>query len=197
MRYLHIPLCCTWVLAGLMACVARPGDTVRTWIDPRTAVAVTAQARSMVLSREDFPAGVNVRDYAELGAFEINRSGARKRYIAVVLWSTVARTPTELAQLQADFSSITLWADDQPLTLKRSATTHEAMLVSTPVLSLPSPAASEIYFEVSAAQLAALAAARRLSLSPGTMAEGERSYTLWRGEMEELRRFLANLPKSQ
>ncbi len=156
-------------------------------------MAVTAQAQPLVLSREDFPAGVNVRDYAELGAFEVNRSGTRKRYMAVVLWSTVDRTPAEQTQLQAAFSSITLWADDQPLALQRSATMHDAILVSTPVLRWPSPAASEAYYEVSTAQLAALAAAKRWTLSPGTMAEGERSYTLWRGEPAELSRFLANL----
>lgn len=181
-----------WLSAGLMACAGSSG-AVRTWVDARTAVAVTAQGRSLVLSREDFPAGVNVRDYAELGAVEVNRSGTRKRYLAVVLWSTVARTPAERAQLQAAFSSITLWADDQPLTLQRSATTHEAILLSAPALSLPSPAASEAYYEVTTAQLMALANTKRLMLRPGSVVDGESAYTVWRGDPSELSRFLADL----
>ena len=193
MRSINTSFCWIWLLTALMACTAWPGGAVRTWVDARTAVAVTAQARPLVLSREDFPAGVNVRDYAELGVVEVNRSGTRKRYLAVVLWSTVARTPAELAKLQAAFSSITLWADDQPIALQRSATTHEAILLSTPVLNLPSPAASEAYYEVTAAQLATLAATRRLSLRPGAMVEGESAYTVWRGDPSELKFFLANL----
>jgi hypothetical protein len=193
MRSTITSLCWIWLLTGLMACTAGPGGAVRTWVDAKTAVAVTAQARPLVLSREDFPAGVNVRDYAELGAVEVNRSGTRKRYLAVVMWSTVARTPAELEQLQDAFSSITLWADDRPIALQRSATTHEAILVSTPILKLPSPAASEAYYEVTATQLATLAATKRLSLRPGTVVEGESAYTLWRGDLSELSRFLANL----
>jgi hypothetical protein len=181
-------------LVALAGCTVGGGGTTRSWIDSKTAVAVTAQRQPIVLSREDFPAGVNVRDYAELGAFEVNRSGARKRYIALVLWSTVDRKPAEQAQLEAAFASMTLWADDRPILLKRSATSHDSLLVSAAVLDLPSPAATEAYYEISALQLAALTGAQHLTLSPSGMTEGERAYTLWRGKLTDLSRFVAELP---
>lgn len=193
MRPLFICFSGACLLTVLAGCFGGNGAT-RSWIDSRTAVTVTAQARPIVLSREDFPAGVNVRDYAELGAFEINRSGARKRYLALVLWSTVDRKPAEQAQIEAAFDSMTLWADDRPILLKRSSASHESLLVSNAVLDLPSPAASETYYEISTVQLTALANAQRLTLSPSGMTEGERAYTLWRGTLTDLSRFIAELP---
>ncbi len=175
----------------LSGCASAP--VTRNWVDDHTAVAVAAQARPVVLSREDFPAGVNVRDYAELGVFEVNRSGRRQHYLGILLWSTVDRKPEQLAQLQSVFASITLWADDQPLVLRRVADMHDGVQVSTPVFDWPSPVVREAYYELNSAQLAALAAAHTLSLSPAVMLEGEQAYTWWRGSMADLQQFIASL----
>lgn len=81
MRLLQILVGVTVLMGGLAGCTAGGAGVARSWIDSQTAVAVTAQTRPIVLSREDFPAGVNVRDYAELGAFEVNRSGRSKSVV--------------------------------------------------------------------------------------------------------------------
>ncbi|HEX2586150.1 MAG TPA: hypothetical protein VHL14_13555, partial [Steroidobacteraceae bacterium] len=65
---------------------------VRSWVDEKTAVTVTAQQRAMVFYRDDFQSGVNIYDFADLGAFEINQSGKRSQYLCLLLWSTVARS---------------------------------------------------------------------------------------------------------
>lgn len=184
-------------LAGLIlglclaGCQTTPKDAPRSWVDSGTAVAITAQAGSLVLSREDFPAGVNVRDYVELGAFEINRSGARTRYLAFTLWSTIDRSAEQWARTEADFASVTLWADDQPLLLKRSATTQQGISVSTSVFTLPAPNARQMYYTVTLQQLRTLATARSWTLSPVGMAEGERMFAMWRGDTLGLNGFIA------
>jgi hypothetical protein len=178
---------------GLTACVTGSGEAPRTWIDARTAVSITAQTAPLVLSREDFPAGVNVRDYVELGAFEVNRSGLRKRYLAFTLWSTIDRSTAQWIKIDADFASVTLWADDQPLQLKRSSNNYEGVDISKAIFSLPAPNAREMYYEVTLAQLVTLARAQRWTLSPGRIADGEQLFTRWRGSTASLSRFMSSL----
>jgi hypothetical protein len=178
------------LVGGLAACVTGSSSHVRSWVDAGTAVTITAQIEPMVLSREDFPAGVNVRDYVEVGAFEINRSGDHKHYLAFTLWSTIDRSPVQWLKIDGDFSTVTLWADDRPLLLKRTANNYAGINISTAVFGFPSPNAREMYYEVSLAQLDALARARRWTMSFGGLVDGEQLFTLWRGSAASLSQFI-------
>jgi len=177
-------------LALTSGCTA---PAARQWLDRQTAATITAQTEPVVLSREDFPAGVNVRDYVELGLFDVNRAGTHRSYVALVLWSTVDRDAQQLSAQDAAFATITLWADDQPLTLRQVGMDVQQSLVSDSVLPLPSPNARTAYYEITKSQLAALAAAGRVSLSPANEAAGERPYTLWRGKLSSIAQFIAAL----
>ena len=176
---------------GLSACATVYDNDSRSWLDTRTAAAITAQIEPIVLSREDFPAGVNVRDYVEIGAFEVNKSGARRHYLAFTLWSTIDRSASQWSRTAAEYSSVTLWADDQPIQLRLSSGSHDDIGVSTSVFSRPSPSAREMYYEVTLAQLRALAQAQRWTLAPGGMVEGEQQFTRWRGSTESLSQFIS------
>lgn len=180
----------TLLAVSLAACVTISDKDSRSWLDTRTAAAITAQIEPIVLSREDFPAGVNVRDYVEIGAFEVNRSGARKQYLAFTLWSTIDRSVSQWSRTAVDYSSVTLWADDQPIQLKLSAASHTDLGISTPVFTRPSPAAHQMYYEVTLVQLSALAQAQRWTLAPGGMAEGDQKFSRWRGSTGSLSRFI-------
>lgn len=184
-------LCILGALIWFGGCAA---PQTRQWLDSQTAVTITAQPEPVVLAREDFPAGVNVRDYAELGLFDVNRSGEHRRYVSLVLWSTVDRNVQELAAQDEAFSNVTLWANDQPLALKRTALDAQNLLVSTSVFRLPSPNARAAYYEISKSQLAALAAADHLWLTPAATAQGDNPYKLWRGVLSSIRTFVAALP---
>lgn len=180
------PFCYAVVLSLLSGCIHQSASEVRSWLDNQTAVTVTAQRHALVFSREDFAAGVNVRDYAELGCFEINQSGRRKLYVGLILWSTVNRAAAQLAEDDARFARIVLQADDRPIELQRVATSRPMLGVSTAIFSLPAPGAREAYYELTASQLAALAAARHVLLEPVSQpAEGAQTYKLWRGDLQE------------
>lgn len=173
----------------LLAGCATHGYQVRSWLDSETAVTVTAQKIPLVLSREEFAAGVNVRDYAELGCFEVNRSGQRKLYIGMVLWSTVNRSAAQLAESDVRFARVTVQADDRPIALQRIAQNRRAIGVSTPVFELPAPGTREAYYELTPEQFAALSSARTLNLLLDTDAADVEMYKLWRGDTKELRNF--------
>lgn len=177
------------LLSLLLIGCASSGYEARSWLDNESAVTITAQKAPVVLYGEDFAAGVNVHDYIEMGCFETNRAGARKLYLGMVLWSTVNRTPEQLAQSDAGFAQITLQADDRPIPLNRIEQGRESIGLSTPIFKLPAPGTREAYYEIDAAQFAALAEARTLTLFLKPGATEHAVYKLWRGEIEQLRDF--------
>lgn len=176
-------------LAIIAACGTASG--VRSWLDERSAVTVTAQRKPFIFSREDFPAAVNLRDYAQLGAFEVNRSGERKLYLSLVLWSTMNRSAEQLAQTDAAFATMSIRANDQLIVLQRIAAFRDTPSLGSPAFDLPIAAAHESYYAVTAAQLQAIAEARTLSIGPA--AQGEQPYRLWSDEGRGLAMFLAAL----
>lgn len=62
---------------ALSACASNAQLTARAWLDERTGVTVTAQEPPAIFAREEQMRAMNVRDYAEVGAIEINRMGTR------------------------------------------------------------------------------------------------------------------------
>jgi len=179
-----ILLLCSAVVAGC----AMTGSSVRSWVDEQTAVAITAQKRAMVFYHENFQAGVNLYDFADLGAFEINQSGKRHQYLCLNLWSTLSRTTEQQSQIGTAFNTMVIWADDQPLTFKRLTQNREMVHVSNAVFKRAD--ASESYYEISPGQLSVLAAAKELRLAPANQAQGETPYHLWRNEHNSLIAFV-------
>lgn len=186
---MKIPVCLILLLTLSSGCTQ---PAARQWLDSGTAVTITAHDEPVVFAREDFPSGVNVRDYAEMGLFDVNRSGEHRRYLLLVLWSTADRSSGQLAAQDEAFANITLWLDDQPIPLARVAIDARAVQISAPVFRLPSPNARTAYYLLDRAQLKALSAARQMSLTPGG-AQGDRPYTLWRGSLSSLQAFTTQL----
>jgi len=138
---------------------------------------------------------VNVRDYPELGAFEVNRSGQRQLYLSLVLWTTLNRTAEQQAQIETAFANLTVWADDRSIQLKRITAKHEAPNVGKPVFDLPNSSASQSYYPITLAQLRAMAAAYKLSLMPEQQAAGEQAYQAWDDAHPSLTEFVAAVPQ--
>lgn len=144
----------------------------------------------MVFYRDDFQSGVNIYDFADLGAFEVNQSGARHQYLCLLLWSTVARTSQRQSEVEEDFSTLVVWADDQPLSFKRIAQNRDMVHLGDSAFKRSTSNARENYYEISLAQLATLAAARTLRLSSASQAAGEAPYRAWRDDRASLVSFV-------
>ncbi|HEX2585895.1 MAG TPA: hypothetical protein VHL14_12235 [Steroidobacteraceae bacterium] len=163
---------------------------VRSWVDEKTAVTVTAQQRAMVFYRDDFQSGVNIYDFADLGAFEINQSGKRSQYLCLLLWSTVARSDEYQSKVEEDFSNLVVWADDQPVTFKRLTQNRDMVHLGDQAFKRSTSNAHESYYEISLAQLATLAAAKTLRISPSNQAAGDSPYNAWRDDHAGLVAFM-------
>jgi len=166
------------------------GSGVRSWVDEKTAVTVTAQQRPMVFYRDDFQSGVNIYDFADLGAFEVNQAGKRKQYLCLLLWSTVARSDEFQSKVEEDFSNLVGWADDQPVAFKRYTQNRDMVHLGEQAFKRSTANAHESYYEISLAQLATLAAAKTLRIAPSNQAAGESPYHAWRDDHAGLVAFM-------
>ncbi len=176
-------------LLTLSGC-ALTGQAVRSWVDEQTAVSVTAQKRVMVFYHENHQAGVNIYDFADLGAFEVNQTGSRHQYLYLMLWSTLSRTAEQQSHIEDAFADLVVWADDQPLTLKRQTQNHEMLHLSNAAFKLSSPDAHENYYDISLAQLSVLSTAKVLRIASANQAQGDTPYYLWRNEHNSLAAFV-------
>lgn len=181
----------------LNGCSSTQPVAPRTWLDERTAVTVTAQSDPAVLAREEHMRAINVRDYAQLGAVETNRMGARQLYLVLVSWSTIDRSAVEQERSEADFSRITLYADDRPIELTRAAPAREELGFARRPFEHPAPGAREIYFAAGRGDLQSIALSRTLQLIAHRDGGTPDKYLEWRDGRPGLRAFLAQLPVSR
>lgn len=175
---------------ALSACASNPQLQARTWLDERTAVTVTAQESPATFAREEQMRAMNVRDYADIGAIEINRMGTRSYYLLLISWSTIDRTATEREAIEGALARITLWADDRPIELTREPATGSSVGLSRRPYILPTPAAVESWYPLTLAELRSLAAADALRLSAKAATGDERRYSEWRSDRRGLASFL-------
>ena len=177
------------VLTALSGCVTT-GTDVRSWVDEQTAVSIIAQKRAMVFYHADKKTGVNVYDFADLGAFEVNQTGTRHQYLYLMLWSTLSRTPEQQAHIEDMFSEMTIWADDQPLTFRRDTQDHDMLHLGAAVFKSSSPDAHENYYVISLAQLSVLSAAKTWRITPAKQEQEDTPYHLWRDEHDSFASFV-------
>ncbi len=175
----------TTMLLG--ACTTSSG--VRSWVDERTAVAVTAQQKPWTFYRKDIQIDVSIYDFIDLGAFEINQTGTRHQYLCLMEWSTVTRPILEQSRIFEDFSTLVIWADDQPLTFKRYTQNHAMLHLSDTAFKHYTSSVSESYYEISLPQLETLAAAKTLRIAAANLPTDEQPYQTWRDQHESLRAF--------
>ena len=186
----HARLVLLLLLAG---CASAPADPPRSWLDERTAVSVTAQGTPIVFAREEHLRAINVRDYAEIGAVEINRMGDRRLYLALQSWSTIDRTAAERERMDRSLSRVTVYADDRPIELTQAAASAEQLGLSRRPFVAPTPGTREIYFTIARSDLRSIALARVLQLR-GLGAEEPDIYLQWQDARPSLAAFLAQLP---
>lgn len=175
----------TLMLAG---CAAQP--TVKSWMDPKSSVTITAQTEPLVLIRAQPAPSLNERDYAQLTAIEVNRMGERTLYLVAILWNSA-----ELGTFQDAFKHIEVNLGDRSIALTPHTGDVSELGISQ-TLPLPIPGSSQIYFPISRDQLRAISRSTRIELTAGGIPEAPRRYEEWQDGRRSLNDFLGQLPET-
>jgi len=154
-----------WLTAVILAYPARAGDLpgLRSWVDEQTAVSVTAQKSAWTFFRRDVQATGKLYNFADLGAFEVNQTGKRRQYLCLLEWVTAPIL--RKTRVVEDFSTLTIWADDQPLAFPRYTVNRELLHLTDMPFKGHTYNVLESYYEVSLEQLLTLSQAKSLRIA--------------------------------
>lgn len=177
------------ILAG---CVAQP--TVKSWIDPKSSVTVTAQTEPLVLIRAEPAPSMNERDYAQLTAIEVNRMGDRKLYLVAILWSSAELWADQQGKFEGAFKQIEVNLGDRTVALTPH-TGNAAELGINQALPLPIPGSTQVYFPISRDDLRAISRSSKIQLTASGMPDAPRRYEEWQDGRRSLNDFLGQLPE--
>lgn len=180
----------TLLLAG---CAAQP--TVKSWMDPKSSVTITAQTEPIILIRAQPAPSANERDYAQLAAIEVNRMGERKLYLVAILWGSADSWPEQAAALHDAFKHIEVNLGDRTVALTPH-TGETSELGITQALPLPIPGSSQIYFPITREDLRAISHSARMDLTASGIPEAPRRYEEWQDGRRSLNDFLGQLPET-
>lgn len=180
----------TLMLAG---CASQP--TVKSWMDPKSSVTITAQTEPLVLIRAQPAPSLNERDYAQLTAIEVNRMGERKLYLVAILWGSTEPWSDQAGTLQNAFEQIEVDLGDRTVALTPH-TGEVSELGISQALPLPIPGSSQIYFPISRDDLRAISHSSRIELIASGIPEAPRRYEEWQDGRRSLNDFLGQLPET-
>lgn len=176
----------------LAACATQP--TVKSWMDPKSSVTITAQTEPLVLIRAAPAPSLNERDYAQLTAIEINRMGERKLYLVAILWNSADLWPDQGATFQSAFKQIEVNLGDRKVALTPHTGEISELGISE-ALPLPIPGSSQIYFPISRDDLRAISRSPRIELTASGVPDAPRRYEEWQDGRRSLDDFLGQLPE--
>jgi len=174
-----------WIAAALLVGGCATGNSrVSENVDPQTGVTIRATASLFVYLRDISEVADNVRDYVSVGAVEVNKTGTRTYYLAVVPGGPIDhRRATRIV--------LTLTGQPRELTL----TTHEprSLGIGEPPFRAEWGYIGEIWYAVTAAELRAFAATPPESIQ---LIEGGRvlTYVRFRRGDAALRDFIRDIP---
>lgn len=187
----HLALFALLALAG---CSTQP--TVTSWLDPVSAVTVTAQTEALVVARAEKKRTINGRDYAQLAAIEVNRMGERKLYLAAILWSNAQLTGKQWQYFESSFSQIEVNLDGETFTLNRYADSDDVskLGIGQAPLPLPIPGSRQVFYVIDRAQLRAFAESNSLQLTAMGGPLEPQPYEEHKDGRRSLNDFLSQLP---
>lgn len=178
------------ILAG---CVAQP--TVKSWIDPKSSVTVTAQTEPLVLIRAEPAPSLNERDYAQLTAIEVNRMGERKLYLVAIMWSSAELWSDQQGKFAGAFQQIEVNLGDRTVALTPYAGEASELGINQ-ALPLPIPGSTQVYFPISRDDLRAISRSSRIQLTARGVPDAPRRYEEWQDGRRSLNDFLGQLPEA-
>ncbi len=176
-------------LSGSVGCASSPEEALQ-YIDTDTAATITRCAKTFVFAHEAPNLGVNVRDYLNLGAFQVNRMGQHDFYLWASTWSTIPQRAESGPNLPVLMSTLTLRLDGEPLVLKRSTTKLRDTGTLKPVYPAPASSVVNAYYVVTQDMLHRIAGAAEIAVIIGEDRADRMRYALWSDARAELRDFL-------
>lgn len=176
----------------IAGCATQP--TVKSWIDPKSSVTITAQTEPLVLIRATPAPSMNERDYAQLTAIEVNRMGERKLFLVAILWSSAELWADQSGTFQGAFEQIEVKLGDRTVALTPHTGDVSELGISG-ALPLPIPGSSQIYFPISRDDLRAISNSTRIELSATGVPDAPRRYEEWQDGRRSLNDFLGQLPE--
>ena len=165
----------------------RAADSVRSWVDEQTAVSVTAQRNALTFFRRDVQASGKLVNFADLGALEINQVGKRHQYLCLLEWITAPIV--RKSRVVEDFSTLVVWADDQPLTFQRYTQNREMLHLSDIPYKRHTYNVIESYYEVTLEQLVTMSEAKTLRIAAANQPSDEALYKGVKDEHRDLSAF--------
>ncbi|WP_116811602.1 hypothetical protein [Steroidobacter cummioxidans] len=176
----------------LAGCATQP--TVKSWMDPKSSVTITAQTEPLVLVRAAPAPSMNERDYAQLTAIEVNRMGERKLYLVAILWNSGDLWSDKSGSSQSAFDQIDVNVGERTVALTPH-TGEVSELGINQALPLPIPGSKHIYFPISRDDLRAISRSNRIELTARGVPEAPRRYEEWQDGRRSLNDFLGQLPE--
>lgn len=175
---------CAGIVLWLMACTG--AGPVYEQFDEGTSVNVSYSQPPLVLSRETPGYGAYARNFIQLGAIEVNRSGNYLYFLWLGIWNT--DQVGGAAEHRDGFESIVLFVDGEPLLLDNAGWTQAALGVSAAPYAKPVASSVDAYYRVTPDQLRRLSNATDIGLQSNGVVP--RRFELW-DEQRVARRNLA------
>ena len=181
-----------FILLLLVGCSTQP--TVATWLDPVTAVTITAQAQPLVLAPPETRRTISGRDYVRMTAIEVNRMGERRLYLIAVLWSNANLSSRQWEAFEQSFARIEMRIDERPIVLTRHTGDVSELNIGESPLPLPFPGARQVIFPIDRAELSAMAASNGIEVTTLGLPGADLQYEERKDGRRSLGEFLAQLP---
>jgi hypothetical protein len=186
-------LALTAVFVALGAGCATKGPTVSEYLDPHSGVTVRSMSSPFVYARDLDNANGDGRDFASVGAVEINEMGNRTYYLAAVSWSRVDQRSARAPRGEGA-DRLLLMTGNPPFELTSAMHDPRHLEIGVPPFRpVWGYYLGETWFEVTAGELREFAASLPRSIK--WMQEGElRTYAAFENADAALRDFIRGIP---
>ena len=181
------------VFVALGGGCATKGPTVSEYLDPHSGVTVRSMSAPFVYARELDNANGDGRDFASVGAVEINEMGNRTYYLAAVSWSRVDQKSARSPRAEGA-DRLLLMTGNRPLELTSAMHDPRHLEIGVPPFRpVWGYYLGETWFEVTPDELREFAASLPRSIK--WMQEGElRAYGAFENADAALKDFIRGIP---
>jgi hypothetical protein len=151
----------------LLAGCAGAGGQVLERLDPETGATITRASAPFVMYRDMSAKSAFGREYVYVGPVQVNNMGERRHYLWLGIWGT--SDSTDRSTTMANFETIVIYADGEPLSLEVKGWTPGSIGASDSVYVQPVGSALGGYYRVTIDQMRLIAESRDLEIRAGTL----------------------------
>lgn len=136
-------------------------------LDPGTGATITRASTPFVMYRDMSARSAFGREYVYVGPVQVNNMGERRHYLWLGIWGT--SDAAHRGDTMANFESIVIYADGEPLSLEVKGWTPGSIGASDSVYVQPVASALGGYYRVTIDQLRLIAESHDLEIRAGTL----------------------------